>query len=367
MFKRLHIKNHKSHEDSVFDFVPGVNVIVGRPQSGKSNIIRSFKLLVSNRPTGAAFWPDFAGSKGQTYHEIETSEGDVITQTKEVVVVKGKKKLKANGTKYTLNGNESSGLTDEITRALNISSLNIHNQFDVPYLTTSTYGEIAKIVNKITNLEDADIWQKDLASRLRKVNSKIEDAKRDIKKDKKSLKSFEGIDRIEHLLGQIRILEKKRIKFEGSYLELSDLYCELEEDQIVIERLNRALEALSVVTEAESVSVAGSEALEEIQILNSYLGIGKEIKDSEKLLSRLEEAIQLYDKAVSFDQECVGIGRDIVELENYIVNADEMTEVEKEREDMAIEFTDLMLELNTCPLCLSEINKETVENILEEM
>jgi len=55
MIKYLQIQNFQSHKDSLLEFDPGVNVIVGSSDSGKTAVIRALRWLVWNRPSGDAF------------------------------------------------------------------------------------------------------------------------------------------------------------------------------------------------------------------------------------------------------------------------------------------------------------------------
>ena len=52
MIEKLQIKNFQSHKDSTLEFSPGVNVIVGSSDSGKSAIIRGLRWLAYGKPRG---------------------------------------------------------------------------------------------------------------------------------------------------------------------------------------------------------------------------------------------------------------------------------------------------------------------------
>lgn len=50
MFKKLALKNYKTHKDTVLEFSPGVNVITGDTGQGKTNILLSLAWVKDNRP-----------------------------------------------------------------------------------------------------------------------------------------------------------------------------------------------------------------------------------------------------------------------------------------------------------------------------
>jgi len=61
MIKTLSIQNYQSHKDSTLEFDPGVNVIVGSTDSGKTAIIRALRWLIWNRPNGDSFRSTWGG------------------------------------------------------------------------------------------------------------------------------------------------------------------------------------------------------------------------------------------------------------------------------------------------------------------
>ena len=76
MLKSLRVKNFQSHRDSLIKFSPGVNVLVGDPQNGKTAILRALNLVRTNRPSGFRFHSHFA-KDGNTEIIIETDSGEV--------------------------------------------------------------------------------------------------------------------------------------------------------------------------------------------------------------------------------------------------------------------------------------------------
>jgi DNA repair exonuclease SbcCD ATPase subunit len=52
MIKRIEIKNFQAHKNTEIDFDPGVNVISGASDAGKSSIFRALLWVITNRPSG---------------------------------------------------------------------------------------------------------------------------------------------------------------------------------------------------------------------------------------------------------------------------------------------------------------------------
>ena len=49
MIRKLSIRNFESHEDSEIEFTPGLNLIIGQSNQGKSSIVRALALVAANR------------------------------------------------------------------------------------------------------------------------------------------------------------------------------------------------------------------------------------------------------------------------------------------------------------------------------
>lgn len=177
MIQTLHIANFQSHKDTTLDFHPGVNVIVGESDSGKTSIIRAARWLIWNRPNGDDFRSDWGG-------ETEVSIG--LKNDVKVARVKDKengyyltnpdkyKEFKAFGTK----------VPEEIQKVLNIDDTNLQKQFDSPFLISASPGEVAGYFNQIAHLERID-------SSISYVNGQITSLTAKQKVDKVSLEEFQ--------------------------------------------------------------------------------------------------------------------------------------------------------------------------------
>jgi len=71
MIQQLSIANFQSHKDTTLAFDPGLNVIVGPTDCGKTAVIRALRWLIWNRPMGEAFRSTWGGD---TEVEITTDD-----------------------------------------------------------------------------------------------------------------------------------------------------------------------------------------------------------------------------------------------------------------------------------------------------
>lgn len=176
MFKKLSIKNYQSHLDSELEFSPGINLIIGESDNGKSAIVRSIKKAAFNRPLGTDFvnWDD---PKAIAEVVIDTGKHEIARYV-------GK-----NINSYMLDDTEfnafDKGVPEEIKQVLNVSALNMHEQKNAFFLLDKSPGDIGKYLNTVVNLEVID---SSLSHAKKRVN-KQEQLKDYTKKEIESLRT----------------------------------------------------------------------------------------------------------------------------------------------------------------------------------
>ena len=212
MIKSVHIQNFQSHKDSILNFDPGMNVIIGQTDRGKTAIIRSLIWGINNSPGGDSFRSNWGGD---TSVEIKTTENIIVTRTKT-------NKLNS----YELNTIEEPFLAfgqnvpEEIKKALNFDSINLQKQLDSPFLLSETSGAVALHFNKIAKLEQIDKSRSLIQSEINSITASIKSNESLIKEKKKELSSFIDIEEWEK---QLIRLEKKQKKIDEIYTELSSI------------------------------------------------------------------------------------------------------------------------------------------------
>ena len=200
MIKSAYIKNFQSHKDSFLEFNPGVNVITGSTDSGKTGIFRAIRLAVNNKPNGVAYKSNWGG---ETSVELEMDNCTVKrTEGKERSYV-----LSTIDTPFEAFGKE---VPEEIKKALNLSEINLQSQLDRPFLLTSTSGEVAQHFNRIAHLDQIDVGLKNINSSITKIKQGNEKNKEDLKALDEKLKSFEYLKKFEI---ELEVLETMQSDF----------------------------------------------------------------------------------------------------------------------------------------------------------
>ena len=367
MLKQLSIKNFKSHKDTKLDFSPGVNVILGRSQAGKTNVLRSLLLLANNRPGGGKYFSDFAGQKGVTKVSLTLDDNSVVTLSKDIQINKtGDKVIK--GTKYTIGEDSFEGfgtsVPDQIQEKLNLSELNIQKQFDMPFLVMASAGEIARTINRITKLEKVDEWISTLTTKINSDNQKGKILEEEIKESKKSLLKYKDLDKAERcvnnvvrLTQEMELLKTRKVKIEKA-IELFNT---------ITESITNIKQALKIEKTVDGVTGLSNRISRSIVLENKLI----EVVDLEKWINSTKKVL---DKIAPITKKVIQTTKDIISLQDVNFSVNEYLDANSTWLNVQCHYFEAkelyILELETvgkCPLCWNEIDETCIERIIEEL
>ena len=212
MLKKIKLKNFRSHENTVLEFHKGVNVIYGLGQSGKTNILRAINWVVNNRPSGFNMHSHFSDDDS-TSVELILDNG----------VVKMEKTSKL--TTYSLNREAKFSYTgrsvpEPIANLLNINEINISNQLDAPFLITDSPGEVGKVINRITKIEQVDSWIAKLTTRSNISKHEADMLEMDILNLQQDLSQYDGLQELESLINMHTKIEKLLVSKQGKIIDI---------------------------------------------------------------------------------------------------------------------------------------------------
>lgn len=212
MIKELHIKNFQSHHDTKLEFSPGVNVIVGRSESGKTAILRALRLLCMNKPNGVGYYSNNTKEKSTiitaVFDKFKVSIEKIISNTK------NGKKLKSAIYQIGNEKFESFGVNvpDIVLNSINMSDINWQFQHDRSFLIQETPGEIGKRINEIIDIDKIDKWLHSLNSDIRKNNNEFSFLEKEHKKILQDVKKFDKVGRLKNYLKRIEVNENKIVE-----------------------------------------------------------------------------------------------------------------------------------------------------------
>ena len=349
MIKKVEIQNFQSHKNTVLEFVPGTNVIIGESDAGKSTIFRAINWVITNRPLGDTFRSDWGGD---TRVAIYTAEGDVIerikTATRNVYVI--------NGKPLTAFGSE---VPEQVTEILRMDEANIQSQMDVPFLLAVSSGEAARLLNKAASIDDIDYSISNLRGEYQKISNNIKFNEGKLKDYEKQIKQYDNLPELEEKLGRVEEAEKELEKHEQKMAKLIQLVAG----------------AKRIQTELEKTKNIQQIAQKFEQILNRY----KKYEEQRKRLDKLEQIAQKvkvrqeYLKSTQYVDDCSALlQKTYDEYQKYQIKQQTSTKLKRligsvtslnqsiqriEREISQLEKEFRKLCPDECPLCGAKIRK----------
>ena len=160
-FTSLHLKDYQAHKDTTIDFTPGLNIIIGESDMGKSSILRALRKLVRDIPAGKDFI-----NKDATSTKLSLVVVDDIGQEYTIV-----RQITPSKNLYYLNEQEFGGFGREIPEEIqntlemflveleNSEKIDLHffDQHDAPFMVArGSAGTRSKLLGRIAGLHTLD-------------------------------------------------------------------------------------------------------------------------------------------------------------------------------------------------------------------
>jgi recombinational DNA repair ATPase RecF len=215
MFDFLMLKNFQSHKDTGLGFVPGVNVIVGSSDSGKTAIIRSLLWVIENRPVGTAHISHWAKTRSKSNKVVIQDGCEVILRLTDGSMISRFRSEDSNQYKLISAKNElvtfdavKSEVPEDVLTALNISAVNIGRQMDVPFLVAETSGEVARFLNRVIHMDIIDDVLAKAESEKRRHTKLISEQQEAIKKTEEAMLFYQWIPTAEDLVQKLQTIQE---------------------------------------------------------------------------------------------------------------------------------------------------------------
>lgn len=286
MIKRVELTNFQSHPNTVLPFHPGVNVIVGASDSGKTAILRAMRWAIWNRPTGDSFRSSWGGA---TTVKITTEELDDVARArtdKENSYWLQADELKAFG----------ADVPEEIQKALNINEINFQQQLDRPFLLDDNPGAVAAHFNRIAHLDRIDNSTALVKKWTTALNQQIRDGQRQMIQLTETLEKYGNLDRIEKEIEEAEALLRRLEDARRKRAELYILEQEWRRIETALSRYAETMRLAPVVTQAlswtaELVEVQAQHAAF-TRVTTQYRQLEARIQEQKQIL-RVRDLVEL--------------------------------------------------------------------------
>ena len=213
--KQIQIHNFQSYEDITIDIHEGINIFVGTSNHGKSAIIRALLWVITNRPRGMGFisyW-SLKNEKIDTSVKVFLLDGNVVERKRTEDFngyIVNKKELEAVG----------SDVPFEVQEIFGLAPYNIQQQFDSPFLLSSSSGEVARFFNQVIKIDDIDKMLKVVEQKKRKTKFDLSYKETSIKQYEDDIKNLEWVNKIKDTINNA---EKQEIQIKNQRKKIMDI------------------------------------------------------------------------------------------------------------------------------------------------
>lgn len=362
MIESVSIQNFQSHKNTTLQFCNGVNVIIGSSDSGKSAIIRALNWVINNRPTGDSFRSSWGGDTSvfvllgdRGVERIKTDKDNLYRITYDIEAammgaVDVTEDFRAIGT----------DVPKEVQTILRFDPLNIQYQMDAPFLLSWSSGEVARILNSVTKLDDIDRALSGIESRRRRVASDLNSKSDLLDQAQARLMQFANLPELENKMKKLVMISNDLDKLTKESALITGLIGSIEETNA---QLNAFSDLDKIENKFQELRGIKDALTSDIQKVTSIQDILEKVADVEFKIEACDSILSVsskVDEAVQVLEEISNAKKKYEVLSGLISNIHTITDsIDSTAECLDIyqkEFDDLMPD--TCPLCGQEVRHE---------
>lgn len=355
IIESLHLVNFEVHADTLIEFDPGINVIKGSTDQGKSTIRRALTYAAFSRPVqGRA-----KNKKKDSFVAIRCTGAPTITRGR-VGGKKGKNYYKIDSKELT--GGSTGSLKafkrevpEEVSRILDLSEVNIQEQFKEYYLLQSTAGQVAKTIHKLLGMDLVDKTSKIANSAITAQAKLLESRRIQLKNIKVDIKEYDYIEGLETELEDLELAIQNYEELEARTHNLTAL---LERCKILKQKIE-ASSVPDIVEERARLLLVKISETDEQQV--KFDKLHQAIKAVDKVAAKqreLKEWMQVEDEAIELQKEITGLqtlgvrSQRLGELVTQLDGINSQTaNVRKVIEYNTSKLAAMKKELKVCPVC----------------
>ncbi len=293
--RKVVVDNFQSHEHTELALEPGLNVIVGPSDYGKSALVRALRWLFYNEPKGANFIR--VGARAVRVL-VEFDDGTKLQRLRDTG---GKNRyiLQRPGEEEKIYEGFGGDVPHEIILASGVRKvfidernrveLNLGGQLEAPFLLAENGAVRAKVIGQLGGVHILDWAQKSVGTDLRRLREEENRCSLNLKNLETALHAYDHLPRLE---AQIRDLEEAAARAEAiinTIDALNEIQKQWNELESALKEVERRLEALAFLDQAEA-RLQGLEA--RLQEYRDLVLLCAEMEETELQLKRVEEILE---------------------------------------------------------------------------
>lgn len=361
MIKSITIKNFESHEDTTIHFGPGLNLLVGESNSGKSSIIRSAAAVVNNQWTKEMVRNGCNSCKVK----METERGWVECERGEKVNVwkcfdgNSIQEYKKVGTNVPEQVTEILGM-GERDRGDVKELPNFMFQLEKHYMLSEVDGKkatsnlVARMMDNAIGLGGMEDFIKDLSSDLLKDRKWLTEKTNEITELKSKILDEIIFNDYKKLVDEItklessfednqKILDGAKEEYE-KYQNIAKMLCVFNDKKDIAKEINESYEIINNLTTL-NIIISLIKRKKEIESKIEQIICFSDWDEIENFINEIQDKKNKIEQAKNLLSEARKKWKKIQEL-NLVINEESKKSVILEKE-----LESLKKEMGVCPLC----------------
>ncbi len=367
MIKSLDIQNFQSHQATSLEFSPGVNVLVGSNDSGKSAVIRAMLWVIRNRPRGKAFIRH--GSDGECFATITLDNKTGIQRYR-----KGSENnychIDPHHGEYHLEALRSD-VPPIVLDILNIKEINVSAQLDGHFLVLDSPGKIASALNDVVHLDEAERCADELSGDIRQ-NKREADRFQELEKTLgTSLSLYRKLPVYSHRVEEANALQTSLTASRATRQDLIEWLSEIwAVDEILVTiAVPRGMD--EKIGEVEKLYAECREMALNICSLDAHVDNLLQIIAELQVLRDVDKGQEIYDE---MSGRLAELGRTEVERDDLSelvvkiqVEEEVIIDLDNEVGRMEGVYNSLLERIENCPTCGQELDDKHRQMVLENL
>jgi DNA repair exonuclease SbcCD ATPase subunit len=362
MINNININGFQTHTNTKITFSPGLNVIVGSSDRGKSAILRSLLWLFKNKFGGESV-RNWGLKKEDLIFVSAAVDGHTIIKNRK----NGKNWYVIDGTKFEA---LKTDVPQELLNIINLSEFNIQTQHGSYCLIDDSPGEVTRKINELAQLDVIDRLFHNLNIRIRTTGEDIEEEEGRIKEYERRISNFDYLGEVETIISDLdkKMLVLKRIETECGGLEkvlgtVSDL-------EVSIANGDKILVYESLVKETIKQTETYETVQKEIDSLSQFVGdigmFGVDLEANEQWLAVIEPFTALNSLITRYESE-----EKTIKDMSFLIKAVVDTEFNEKKQVLKLNtkqntLEKLLKENKICPFCHQALTENIIRRITGE-
>jgi exonuclease SbcC len=214
--EQLILTNHESWVDRTFNFHPGVNILVGLSDAGKSSILRAIRLVADNEPNknktdgNPVFKNDAASDKENA--SVQMIFADDISVSRIKGKVTNQYDLQIEDNKIQEFKAFASIIPDEINDAVSLNEVNIQKQKELPFLISQNSADRGRFFNQVAGLDNIDKSQKYANSKVLEAGREATTCEKEVDRVSAEINKLDFIPKLEQKVEKLEALGQDQTK-----------------------------------------------------------------------------------------------------------------------------------------------------------